>query len=249
MRSDSGQDRLRETYRLIEEAQQGNRDALERLVSENTGLVSISARKFAGGSCEYEDLMQIGYLGLLKAIERFDPSYDVMFSTYAVPMIMGEIRRYLRDDGKIKMSRQMKQDVRLLKSAEETFMHEKGRSPRIGELSEILGKTPEETAAILEAKNTLCGMISLDGEIYTEAVTLPRQFISDSDEADRIDLKDVIGRLGERERKVIIMRYFEDMTQQQTGRRLGISQVQVSRIEKKVLEKMRENLLIQEISD
>ena len=140
MRSDQEQKRRLETYRLIEAAQQGDEEARARLIRENTGLVSVSARKFSGGSYEYEDLMQIGYLGLLKAIDRFDPKFEVMFSTYAVPMIMGEIRRYLRDDGRIKMSRQLKQDVRLLKAAEETFMHDKGRSPRIGELAEILEK-------------------------------------------------------------------------------------------------------------
>ena len=246
MRSDQEQKRRLETYRLIEAAQQGDEEARARLIRENTGLVSVSARKFSGGSYEYEDLMQIGYLGLLKAIDRFDPKFEVMFSTYAVPMIMGEIRRYLRDDGRIKMSRQLKQDVRLLKSAEETFMHDKGRSPRIGELAEILEKTPEEVSEILEAKNTLCGIVSLDGEVFNDTVSTPRQFISDRDEADRLDLKNVIGRLGERERKIIVMRYFEDMTQQQTGQRLGISQVQVSRIEKKVLEKMKSNLIIEE---
>mgnify|MGYP002563221364 CR=1 FL=1 len=242
MRSEQEQERLRETYRLIEAAQQGDIEARERLVRDNTGLVSVSARKFSGGTCEFEDLMQIGYMGLLKAIDRFDPEFGVMFSTYAVPMIMGEIRRYLRDDGKIKMSRQLKQDVKLLKSAEEEFMHENGRSPRVGELAAILQKTPEETAEILEAKNTLCGIVSLDGELYSETIKPPPQFVSDKDEADLIDLKNVIGKLGERERKIIVMRYFEDMTQQQTGQRLGISQVQVSRIEKKVLEKMKHNL-------
>ena len=246
MRSDQEQKRRLETYRLIEAAQQGDEEARARLIRENTGLVSVSARKFSGGSYEYEDLMQIGYLGLLKAIDRFDPKFEVMFSTYAVPMIMGEIRRYLRDDGRIKMSRQLKQDVRLLKASEETFMHDKGRSPRIGELAEILEKTPEEVSEILEAKNTLCGIVSLDGEVFNDTVSTPRQFISDRDEADRLDLKNVIGRLGERERKIIVMRYFEDMTQQQTGQRLGISQVQVSRIEKKVLEKMKSNLIIEE---
>ena len=150
MRSEQEQERLRETYRLIEAAQQGDIEARERLVRDNTGLVSVSARKFSGGTCEFEDLMQIGYMGLLKAIDRFDPEFGVMFSTYAVPMIMGEIRRYLRDDGKIKMSRQLKQDVKLLKSAEEEFMHENGRSPRVGELAAILQKTPEETAAFYE---------------------------------------------------------------------------------------------------
>ncbi len=242
MRNEQEQERLARTYQLIRDAQQGDREARERLVEENTGLVSMSARKFSGGSCEFEDLMQIGYMGLLKAIDRFDPDFGVMFSTYAVPMIIGEIRRYLRDDGKIKMSRQLKQDVKLLKAAEEEFMHEKGRSPRVGELAEALQRTPEEVAEILEAKNTLCGIVSLDGELFSEAAGPSPQLVSDKDEADLIDLKNVIGKLGDRERRIIIMRYFEDLTQQQTGARLGISQVQVSRIEKKVLEKMKNNL-------
>ncbi len=242
MRNEQEQARLKETYRLIEKAQAGDREALEEIVQQNRGLVTMSARKFTGGSCEFEDLMQIGYMGLLKAVDRFDPGYGVMFSTYAVPMIIGEIRRYLRDDGKIKMSRQLKQDVRLLKSAEEAFMHEKGRSPRVRELAEILQRTPEETAEILEAKNTLCGIVSLDGEIYSENGGPVSSLSDGKDEADLIDLKNVIGKLGERERRIIVMRYFGDMTQKQTGDILGISQVQVSRIEKKVLEKMRENL-------
>ena len=246
MKSDREKEKRLETYRLIEAAQKGDETARERLVRENTGLVSVCARKFTGGAYEYEDLMQIGYLGLLKAVDRFDPGFEVMFSTYAVPMIMGEIRRYLRDDGRIKMSRQLKQDVRLLKSAEETFMHDHGRSPRIGELAEILQKTPEEVSDILEAKNTLCGIVSLDGDVFSDTAATPRQFVSDRDEADRLDLKNGIGCLNERERQVIILRYFEDMTQQQTGQRLGISQVQVSRIEKKVLKKLRSNLILED---
>ncbi len=242
MRSEQNPERPEETYVLIGKAQSGDGSALEQIVRQNKGLVAMSARKFAGGSCEFEDLMQIGYMGLLKAVKRFDPTYGVMFSTYAVPMIIGEMRRHLRDDGKIKMSRQLKQDVRLLKAAEENFMHEKGRSPRIGELAEILQRTPEETAEILEAKNTLCGIVSLDGEVFSETGGPSFASAGERDEAALIDLKNVIGRLGERERRIIVMRYFGDMTQKQTGDRLGISQVQVSRIEKKVLEKMRENL-------
>lgn len=246
MKNDIEKEKRLDTYRLIAAAQQGDEASRERLVRENAGLVSVSARKFSGGTYEYEDLMQIGYLGLLKAIDRFDPRFEVMFSTYAVPMIMGEIRRYLRDDGRIKMSRQLKQDVRLLKTAEEAFMHDHGRSPRIGELAEILKKTPEEVSEILEAKNTLCGIVSLDGDVFNDTVTVPRQFVSDRDQADRLDLKNGIGCLDERERQIIILRYFEDMTQQQTGQQLGISQVQVSRIEKKVLKKLRSNLIVEE---
>lgn len=135
MRSDQEQKRRLETYRLIEAAQQGDEEARARLIRENTGLVSVSARKFSGGSYEYEDLMQIGYLGLLKAIDRFDPKFEVMFSTYAVPMIMGEIRRYLRDDGRHQDEPALKQDVRLLKAGGRDFyarQREKSANRRTG---------------------------------------------------------------------------------------------------------------------
>lgn len=139
-----------ETYKLIEEAKKGNKAAKERLVMENTGLVSMTARRFATSAYELDDMMQLGYIGLIKAIDRFDIKFGVMFSTYAVPMIAGEIRRFLHDDCRVKVSRQLKQDIKLLKDAEEEFAQKYGRSPRISELAEAMKCTREEISEMLE---------------------------------------------------------------------------------------------------
>ena len=232
-----------ETYRLIDEAKKGSEAAKERLVIENTGLVNMAVRRFASSGCEPEDMMQLGYIGLIKAIERFDKSFGVMFSTYAVPMIAGEIRRFLRDDGKIKVSRQLKQDVKRLKRAEEEFMQKRGRSPRISELAEEMGRSPEEISEILEARTAVTAAASIDDEAFAASgAPEPASDAAEDDEerrAELMDMRDMLMALNEKERGVIIMRYFRDMTQQQTGDRLGISQVQVSRIEKRALKLMR----------
>lgn len=232
-----------ETYRLINEAKNGSEAAKERLVLENTGLVSMAARRFAASGCEIEDMMQLGYIGLIKAIERFDQSFGVMFSTYAVPMIAGEIRRFLRDDGKIKVSRQLKQDVKQLKRAEEEFMQEHGRSPRISELAEAMDRSPEEITQMLEARTAVTATASMDdGSLAASGIAEPASDAAEDDEerrAELMDMRDILMKLNEKERSVIIMRYFRDMTQQQTGDRLGISQVQVSRLEKRALKLMR----------
>jgi RNA polymerase sporulation-specific sigma factor len=231
-----------ETYRLIQEAKNGSEEAKERLIIENTGLVNMAARKFLSSGNEFEDLMQLGYIGLIKAIERFDPSYGVMFSTYAVPMIIGEIRRFLRDDGRLKMSRQLKQEVKLMKKAEEDFLQKNGRSPRLSELADMMKCSVEKIAELTDAKNIMSGIASMDDENFTAACAEPAADESENRHVEIIDIRDMIGSLDTKERSVIIMRYFKDMTQQQTGAALGISQVQVSRIEKRVLSEMRDRL-------
>ncbi len=235
-----------ETYRLIDEAKNGNKAAKERLVIENAGLVSMAARRFASSGYELEDMMQLGYIGLIKAIDRFDRSFGVMFSTYAVPMIAGEIRRFLRDDGRIKISRQLKQDVKLLKRAEEEFMQKYGRSPRISELAEAMGRAPEDVSQMLEARTAITATASMDDEAFAASGTPEPASEDDADDETRrveiMDMRDMLMSLKDKERSVIIMRYFRDMTQQQTGDSLGISQVQVSRIEKRALKIMRERM-------
>lgn len=235
----SGKD---ETYRLINEAKNGNNDAKEQLIIENTGLVNMAARRFVSSENELDDLMQLGYIGLIKAIDRFDPSYGVMFSTYAVPMIIGEIRRFLRDDGKIKISRQLKQNIKQMKRAEEEFQHINGRSPRLSELAGIMNCSCEEITEMLDAKNVLAGIASIDDENFAAAGIEPACSDSEGRRVELMDIRDMITSLSEKERRVMVMRYFQDMTQQQTGEKLGISQVQVSRIEKRVLNMMREKL-------
>ena len=155
-----------ETYRLIDEAKNGNTAAKERLIEENTGLVSMAARRFAASGQDMEDMMQLGYIGLIKAIDRFDASYGVMFSTYAVPMIAGEIRRFLRDDGRIKISRQLKQDVKLLKRVEEEFLQKHGRSPRMSELAAAMGRSADDISEMLEARTAITATASMDDEAF-----------------------------------------------------------------------------------
>lgn len=233
-----------DTYALIEKAQQGDRDAREQIVNQNTGLVKNLALKFTGSGYELDDLLQIGFMGLLKAIDRFDAKFDVMFSTYAVPMILGEIKRYIRDDGKIKVSRQLKMDIRNLKRIKEDYYNQNGTWPKLSDLSRRMGLPAEKILEILDAAEALSNVESLDNSEISEGYREKK--ISHVSEEDRtvnmIDLKMIISTLSERERQVIVLRYFKDMTQQQIAGKMGISQVQVSRIEKKVLQDMRRRL-------
>lgn len=231
-----------DTYRLIKEAQSGNEAAREQLIEQNTGLVKNIALKFIGTGYEFEDLLQIGFIGLLKAVDRFDTQYDVMFSTYAVPMILGEIKRYLRDDGRVKVSRQIKQDVRNMKKACDEFCHVHGRSPKVSEIAEQMGVSVEEILRLMEASDAMGTPESLDDPDRPETGAESAYRESEQRRIDLIYLKSAIGRLADRERQVIVLRYFRDMTQQQIADRLGISQVQVSRIEKKVLSNLREQM-------
>lgn len=234
--------RKEDTYELIERAQSGEEEAREQLISQNTGLVKNIALKFVGCGHELDDLLQIGFIGLLKAVDRFNTDYGVMFSTYAVPMILGEIKRYLRDDGRIKVGRQVKQDVRAMKRAHDAFYRIHGRSPKISELAEELALDVEDVLALMEANDAMGNLESLDDPERPETVgdegyreVLDRQ-------VDMIHLKSIIGSLSERERQIIVLRYYKDLTQQQIADRLGISQVQVSRIEKRVLGNLRKEM-------
>ncbi len=229
-----------DTYRLIERAQSGDAEAREEIVSQNIGLVKNLAMKYASGYYEPDDLMQVGFVGLVKAIDRFDTGFNVMFSTYAVPMILGEIKRYLRDDGKIKMSRQMKTEIKNLKNIQQEYYNRYGKSPRISYLASASGLSPERVLEVLEAAESLANVESFDNDQMPEG-TRGGDYVDEEDQnVDIMDLKAAISHLGERERQIILLRYFRDMTQQETAGIVGISQVQVSRIEKKVLQKMRE---------
>lgn len=233
-----------DTYALIEKAQQGDQQAKELIVNQNTGLVKNLALKYTGSGYELEDLLQIGFIGLIKAIERFDTSFDVMFSTYAVPMILGEIKRHIRDDGKIKMSRQMKMDIKNLKRLQEEYYHKNGTYPKLSYLAQQMELPVEKVLEILDAGEALANVESLDNDELSEGYREKK--VSHISEEDRnvnmIDLKTIIGSLSERERQIIVLRYFKDMTQQQIAGKIGISQVQVSRIEKKVLASMRNKM-------
>ena len=231
-----------DTYELIERAQHGDEEARELIVSQNTGLVKNLAMKYSSGYYETDDLMQVGFLGLVKAIDRFDTGFDVMFSTYAVPMILGEIKRFLRDDGKIKLSRQLKTEMRNLKAFQQEYYNRYGKSPKISYLAQKMGISRERVMEVLEAIDSLSSIESLDNELIPEGMHGGNYVDEEQQNVELLDLKAAIRDLADRERQIIVLRYFRDMTQQQIASVLGISQVQVSRIEKKVLGRMREKM-------
>lgn len=231
-----------DTYRLIEKAQAGDRRARELIVEQNIGLVKNLAMKYASGYYEPDDLMQVGFVGLVKAIDRFDTGFDVMFSTYAVPMILGEIKRFLRDDGKIKVSRQLKTEMKNLKNLQQEYYNQHGKSPKISYLAKEMDVSRERIMEILGAIDSMSNIESLDNELIPEGMHGGNYVDEEQQNVEIIDLKAAIKDLADRERQIIVLRYFKDMTQQQIAKVLGISQVQVSRIEKKVLTRMRERM-------
>jgi len=235
-----------DTYELIYKAQNDENEAKEQLVQLNTGLVKNIALRFAAMGYEVEDLIQIGYIGLLKAIERFEPERGFMFSTYAVPLILGEIKRYIRDDGKIKIGRQIKQEIREMRKVQEEYYNRKGYYPKISELAEIMKIEKTRILELLEAQEALIGMASIDDEDNPvfESNSYEKAYEEENKKLNLIYLKEALGELAEKERKVIILRYFKDLTQAQTAKLIGISQVQVSRIEKRVLSQLKLRLLL-----
>lgn len=234
------------TLELLKLAKDGNQDAKEQLVEDNLGLVWAVARRFMGRGHELEDLYQIGCIGLMKCIEKFDLTYDVKFSTYAVPMISGEIKRFLRDDGMIKVSRTLKETAYKVKKAREEIINQTGVEPKLEELSEMLEIDVEEIVASLEAN---VEVESIHKTIYQNdgnAIYLLDKIAAVEDENEtllnQIVVGEVMNHLEEVEQKIIKLRYFENKTQTEIAKEIGISQVQVSRMEKRILLKMRKNL-------
>ncbi len=232
-----------ETYILIERAQRGDEEAKTRLAVDNTGLVKKLAARFVSDDHEMEDLIQIGYMGLLRAVEKFNPEFEVMFSTYAVPMILGELKRFLRDNGKIKVSRALKSDIYALRQMQNAFETTEGRRPHISEIAENMGISRERVLEIMEAGENLRNMASLEQQPMEHPCGERLSSNGEERQVNRIVLKEEIAALKEKERQVILLRYYRDMTQQQIADRMGISQVQVSRIEKRALEKIREKMV------
>ncbi len=235
-----------ETMELIQEAQYGSKEAKDILVTYNIGLIKSVLRGFLNRGYEKDDLFQIGSIGLLKAIDKFDMNYGVKFSTYAVPMIVGEIKRFLRDDGLIKVSRSLKQTAAQAKSAQERLSKELGREPSIQEISDEIGIDKEDIVMAYEASyhpNYLYDVVhQSDGDpIYLIDKLSNQTDASDTDIVDNIMLKNILRELRPRDRQVILLRYFKDRTQTQVADILGISQVQVSRIEKKIIEEIRKD--------
>lgn len=231
------------TEELIAKSQRGDHEAKSLLVEQNTGLIWSVARRFIGRGTEADDLFQLGCLGFLKAIDGFDTSYGTQFSTYAVPKISGEIRRFLRDDGAVKVSRTLKEKAFSIKSAKNQLVQDLGREPTVEELGAYLSITPEEIALAESATATVESLQQQTGE---DGFTL-EHILSDSDGEDfmleRITLRNAIDRLQERESMVIRLRYYHGLTQERVSKVLQVSQVQVSRIEKRALQHLRELML------
>lgn len=237
---------MEHTQWLIEKAHQGDKAAREQLVEENLGLVFTIAKRFAGRGTDDEDLFQIGSIGLLKAIDHFDLSYGVKFSTYAVPMIAGEIKRFLRDDGMLKVSRSLKETAYKTASARESLEKRLGREPTVEELSEEIGISREDIVLAMEAASEVESLYRPvyqgDGtEIYLEDRIEEKENMNEK-VLDSMVLTEVMETLEPEEQFLIIMRYFKDQTQSQVAEMLGRTQVQVSRLEKKILKKMRDAL-------
>lgn len=230
------------TEELIRLAQAGDREAGETLIVENSGLIWSIARRFIGRGVETDDLYQLGCLGFLKAVEGFDLEYGTQFSTYAVPKISGEIRRFLRDDGAVKVSRGLKEQAAVIRSMRNHLTAALGREPTIREISDQTGLTPEEIA--LAETATACTE-SINRELGDEGFSLENVLTDTESEErllERISLRQAIEKLSEREAIVIDLRYFHGLTQDRVSKVLDVSQVQVSRIEKKALAHLRELL-------
>ena len=235
-----------ETLILIEKAHQGDKVARDLLVEQNTGLVWSIVRRFLNRGAEAEDLFQIGSIGLMKAIDKFDTGYEVRFSTYAVPMITGEIKRFLRDDGMLKVSRSMKESAVKGYAAREQLERKLGREPTLLEIAEEISVTPEELTMALEAGAEIESLQKTiyqgDGNDISLMDRLEERTNQNEKLLDRILLEDLLKLLEPEERRLIYLRYFQEETQVSIARKLGISQVQVSRMEKKILERLRKHV-------
>lgn len=235
-----------DTMEYIKRAHQGDKEARDLLVTENMGLIWSIVRRFSGRGYELEDLFQIGSIGLIKAIDKFDLGMDVKLSTYAVPMITGEIRRFLRDDGMIKVSRPLKELGMKAAMAREKLEYTLGREPTIEEIAKEVGVSREEVAASFEAGaevESIYRPMNREDESGGYLIDkISEQSSENENLLNRMVLTDLLKSLKPQEQQIIIARYFENKTQSVIADRMGISQVQVSRLEKKILKEMREKL-------
>ncbi|MCI8737375.1 MAG: RNA polymerase sporulation sigma factor SigF [Lachnospiraceae bacterium] len=233
---------------LIEKSHAGDKQAREVLIEKNLGLVHHIVKRFLNRGVDAEDLFQIGCIGLMKAVDKFDLAFDVKFSTYAVPMISGEIKRFLRDDGMVKVSRSLKENGWKITRAREQFQHEHGREPTLEEIAKVTGLSTEEVVMAMDAgaevESIYKSVYQSDGnEIY-----LVDQIAGKNNEREKLLnhmlLKQLLSELEGEERELIRLRYFQGKTQTEVAGRLGISQVQVSRLEKRILRRLRDKALL-----
>ena len=221
-------------------AKEGDAKALEEIIAANAGLVRAAARRFMNRGTEFEDLCQIGNIGMIKAVRRFEPERGTRFSTYAVPLIIGEIRRFLRDDGGIKIGRELKRRSGAVLAETEKFAATHGREPTVSELAAICGLTEEETAESIGAASAIISLYDTAGELTVEE-RLGSDFTPELNE--KLALEQAMDRLDAEEKRIITLRYFKNLTQAQTGKVLGISQVTVSRRESAAIEKLRKEMI------
>jgi RNA polymerase sporulation-specific sigma factor len=233
-----------EVKELIQKSQEGDQSARDTIVQKNMRLVWSVVQRFLNRGYEPDDLFQIGCIGLLKSVDKFDLSYDVKFSTYAVPMIIGEIQRFIRDDGTVKVSRSLKEMGNRIRRTKDELSKSFGRVPTINEIAEHLELTPEEIVMAQEASRAPSSIHETVYENDGDPITLLDQISDNSDQKwfDKIALKEAIRELDERERLIVYLRYYKDQTQSEVAERLGISQVQVSRLEKKILHNMKDKM-------
>lgn len=228
-----------ETLALIRAAQHGDAAAKETLVLKNIALVKSIVRGYLHRGVDFEDLMQIGSMGLLKAIAGYDIQYNVRFSTYAVPMISGEIKRFLRDDGMIKVSRYLKENAMKIYRAMDAFKKKQGRDPTIEEIAQATGIEKED---IVQSLDAVKDPVSLDEPVFEESESTLLDTLKDdggSQVIDQLLIKELLEKLSERERQIILLRFFRDKTQSEIAQIIGVSQVQVSRLLGKTLEKLK----------
>ncbi|MBD9054931.1 MAG: SigB/SigF/SigG family RNA polymerase sigma factor [Eubacterium ventriosum] len=231
-----------DTLTLINRAHQGDKLARDKILIENTGLIWSIVRRFLNRGHEGEDLFQIGCIGMLKAIDRFDTEFDVAFSTYAVPMIAGEIRRFIRDDGIVKISRKIKENQMKIMHQREIYINEKKQEPTIEELEKVCDLTKEEIVMAMDASRNV---ESIDKEMYSKDSAYTLMDLAEDDTnieetvLNKIMVQQLMDMLESKERRIINLRYFKNKTQSQVAKEMGMTQVQVSRLEKKILNSMR----------
>lgn len=233
-----------ETLELIKKAQMGDENAKEILVKENSPLIKSVIRWFRDKGVEYDDLYQLGCMGFLKAINNFDVSFNVKFSTYVVPMVVGEIKRFMRDDGAIKVSRAIKGlNIKINKFSEQ-FLMEHGKSPSITDISKQFKIEENEVVMIMDSAKMPMSLYAPLDDADEDGLTVIDRFDGQNNEdfVENFALKDLIDKLEERDKKIILLRYFYDKTQSEIAERLGVSQVQVSRLENKILENLKKKL-------
>jgi RNA polymerase sporulation-specific sigma factor len=227
---------------LLEAAKAGDAAAAEKLVEENSGLIWSIARRYFGRGVDADDLFQLGCVGLVKAIRGYDGAYGTRFSTYAVPKISGEIRRFLRDDGAVKVSRGVKERAAVIRAARSELAGELGREPVLSEISERTGISPEDIAVAETATSTADSLQRSAGEDGLTLENVLGDWSAEERLLERVSLREALERLGARERQVVALRFYRGMTQAEAAKVLSVSQVQVSRIERRAIEALRESL-------